>query len=204
MWSPSSTWSSWSPPSPWLPQSPWSWYLDRAKQGVGHAKHNLVYFSVSIRKFYDIMYLSLETVPISYKWWQMPLSWHLLTQLSGIFITTCDVPREKKSQWLELLTNITLKGTAENYACFFMFQTIPFGLIFGEVNFPAFLGSNSVQISILGVKYPTTTDRTLPTTRHPDPDLLVVCASSWSRAPQVLWEILGRFLRLWCTSEAHF
>ena len=59
---------------------------------------------------------------------------------------------------------------------FFMFQTIPFGLIFGEVNVPAFLGSNSVQISILGVKYPTTTDRTLPTTRHPDPDLLVVCA----------------------------
>jgi len=39
---------------------------------------------------------------------------------------------------------------------------------------------------------------------HPDPDLLVVCASSWSRAPLVLWEILGHFLRLWCASEARF
>ena len=39
---------------------------------------------------------------------------------------------------------------------------------------------------------------------HLDPDLLVVCASSRSRVPLVLWEILGFFLRLWHSSEARF
>ena len=39
---------------------------------------------------------------------------------------------------------------------------------------------------------------------HPDPDLLVVCASCWSREPLVFWDILGRFLRLWCSSEAQW
>ena len=43
-----------------------------------------------------------------------------------------------------------------------------------------------------------------PTTKHLDPDFLVVCASSRSRVPLVLWEILGRFLRLWHSSEARF